>query len=82
LYSPKLSEELVRNLYRIARAKKVSMAKLVNDIVADAIKDIRVEAQVIREEVSKETFVVTGEGHSPDSRRSDEGNFVFRRRKD
>ena len=51
----------------IAQAKKVSMAKLVNDIVADAIKDIHVETQVINREAPETVFVVTGEGSSLDS---------------
>ncbi|MFH2068425.1 MAG: hypothetical protein ABII89_03055 [Candidatus Omnitrophota bacterium] len=60
MYSPKLSEELVKNLYKIAQAKKVSMAKLVNDIVADAIRDIRVEVRLACETApeTKEVYVI------------------------
>ena len=60
LYSPKLNEELVPVLYRIAKAKKITMVKLVNDIVSEALKSIRVEVQVIREtvETSREVFVI------------------------
>jgi hypothetical protein len=60
VYSPKLNEELVPVLYRIAKAKKITMVKLVNDIVSEALKSIRVEVQVIREtvETSREVFVI------------------------
>lgn len=60
MYSPKLSEELVPVLYRIAKARKITMVKLVNDIVSEALKNIRVEVQVVREtvETSREVFVV------------------------
>jgi hypothetical protein len=60
VYSPKLREELVPVLYRIAKAKKITMVKLVNDIVSEALKSIRVEVQVVREtvETSREVFVI------------------------
>ena len=63
MYSPKISEELVHNLYRIAKAKKVSMARLVNDIVWEAIKDIKVETQIVREEteVEREVYLIQEE---------------------
>ena len=60
MYSPKISEDLIPNLYKIAKAKKVSMTKLVNDIVSDAIREVRVEVKVVCEtaQASKEVYVI------------------------
>jgi len=60
MYSPKIKDELIPDLYRIAKAKKIPMTRLVNNIVFEAIKNIKVEVQVIREtvEVPKEVFVI------------------------
>lgn len=62
MYSPKISEELIPKLYRIAKAKKIPMTRLVNQIIEDAIKDIQVESEIIEEkkEVSilKEKFFI------------------------
>ena len=40
MYSPKISEELVPMLYRIAKARNIAMTKLVNDILLEKIKDV------------------------------------------
>ena len=63
MYSPKLSEELVPVLYRIAKARNITMVKLVNDIVSEALKNIRVEVQVVREktEVEREFYLIKEE---------------------
>jgi phosphopantetheine adenylyltransferase len=61
VYSPKLSEELVPVLYRIAQAKKITMVKLVNDIVSEAVRDIKVEAQIVSEETEKMVYVMQEE---------------------
>jgi len=63
VYSPKLSEELVPVLYRIAKARNITMVKLVNDIVSEALKNIRVEVQVVREktEVEREFYLIKEE---------------------
>ena len=60
MYSPKISKDLIPNLYKIAKAKNVSMAKLVNDIVSDAIRNIRVEVTMVCETApaSKEVYVI------------------------
>ena len=60
MYSPKIKDELIPNLYKIAKAKKVSMAKLVNDIVADAIRNVRVEVRMVCETApaTKEVYVI------------------------
>ena len=65
MYSPKLSEELVPVLYRIAKARKITMVKLVNDIVSEALKNIRVEVQVVREEteVEREIYLIKEENN-------------------
>jgi len=58
VYSPKINEELIPDLYKIAKAKKIPMVRLVNDILSETLKNIRLEGQVVREETSKEIFVV------------------------
>ena len=54
MYTPKLSEELVRKMYRIASAKGVPMTKLLNDIVAEAIGNVQVEVKMVCE-IAQET---------------------------
>jgi len=49
MYSPKIKEEFIRKLYYIARAKRLPMTSLVNEIISAAIKDIEIEEQVVRE---------------------------------
>ena len=63
MYSPKISEELIPDLYKIAKAKKIPMVKLVNDIVSAALKNIQVEVQVVREEteVEREVYLIKEE---------------------
>ena len=38
MYSPKIKEEFIPVLYRLAKEQKVSMTRLVNDLVASGIK--------------------------------------------
>ena len=68
MYSPKIKDELIPNLYRIAKAKKVSMAKLVNDIVADAIRNVRVEVKMVCETApaTKEVYVIADNDSFPE----------------
>ena len=67
MYSPKIDEKLVPSLYQIAKAKGIPMARLVNLIVADAIKNIHVETQVVSREIPEEVFVIADKGSSLDS---------------
>lgn len=46
MYSPKISEEYVPFLYRLASVKKVPMTQLVNQIV----KDFLIKSGIIEEE--------------------------------
>jgi antitoxin component of RelBE/YafQ-DinJ toxin-antitoxin module len=64
VYSPKINEDLIRNLYRIAKAKGIPMTELVNGFIADAIRDTRVEVKVVSE--PKEVLVITGDEPSPE----------------
>ncbi|MFH0796988.1 MAG: hypothetical protein V2A65_08040 [Candidatus Omnitrophota bacterium] len=61
MYSPKISEELVPDLYRIAKAKHLRMTSLVNDIIFRAIKDIRVETRIVSKtaEIREEVFTIS-----------------------
>lgn len=39
MYSPKISEELIPKLYRLAKSKGVKMTALVNEIIEKAINE-------------------------------------------
>lgn len=39
MYSPKISEELIPKLYRLAKSKGVKMTALVNEIIQKAINE-------------------------------------------
>ena len=41
MYSPKIKEEFIPVLYRLAKEQKVSMTKLVNKIIEQAIKKLQ-----------------------------------------
>jgi len=52
MYSPKISEELIPDLYRLAKAKKRPMTKVVNEIIWDYIKNIEiVEEETMIQEI-------------------------------
>lgn len=53
MYSPKIKEELIRKLYYIARARQVPMTYLVNQIISEAIKNIQIEQQTVREKTER-----------------------------
>ena len=63
MYSPKISEELIPDIYRIAKAKGISMTKYVNGLIYQAIKDIKVEVAKTKEKVDqeKEVYVIIEE---------------------
>ncbi len=60
VYSPRISQDLIPELYKIAKARKMPMTRLVSTIIADAIKDIKVETRIVKERkpVKKEIFVI------------------------
>ena len=39
MYSPKISEELIPVLYRLAKERKIHMTELVNEILGDYLAD-------------------------------------------
>jgi len=43
MYSPKISEELVPQLYRLAKAWKVPMTALVNELLEKALAEVKQE---------------------------------------
>ena len=63
MYSPKIDEKLVPGLYQIAKARGIHMTSLINSIIADAIKNIKVEAKMVVSE-QKKVFVIVSEGSS------------------
>lgn len=46
MYSPKIREELIPRLWRLARARKVPMTKLVNQILREALDEWQGEKEV------------------------------------
>ena len=40
MYSPKIDEALIPQLYRLRRVKKIPMTRLVNQIIADALPNL------------------------------------------
>jgi hypothetical protein len=60
VYSPRIKDELIPNLYRIAKSKGIPMTELVNSLIADAIRNIRVETKMVCETApaTKEVYVI------------------------
>lgn len=52
MYSPKISEDLIPDLYRLAKAKKRPMTKIVNEIISSYLQNIEIiEEQTIVQEI-------------------------------
>ena len=45
MYSPKISEEHIPSLYRLAKTRKIRMTKLVNQIIRNYLIKNRVRAE-------------------------------------
>ena len=43
MYSPRIREDLIPQLYRLAKARGVPMTRLVSDILAAALAEVKVE---------------------------------------
>jgi len=55
MYSPRIREDLIPPLYRLAKARRVPMTRLVSDILAAALAQVRVEeVQEVEERVIRE----------------------------
>jgi len=50
MYSPRIREDLIRPLYRLAKARRVPMTRLVSDILATALAAVQVEAVAVVEQ--------------------------------
>ena len=50
MYSPQIREDLIPPLYRLAKARRVPMTRLVSDILAAALAQVRVEEVAIVEQ--------------------------------
>ena len=50
MYSPQIREDLIPPLYRLAKARRVPMTRLVSDILAAALAAVRVEEVAVVEE--------------------------------
>lgn len=61
MYSPKISEKLIPEIYRIAKAKGVSMVSYVNDLIYQSIKDIKVQEVKVEEKTETVSYVIMDE---------------------
>jgi len=50
MYSPRIREDLIRPLYRLAKARGIPMTRLVSDIVAAALAAVQVEEVAVVEQ--------------------------------
>ena len=50
MYSPQIREDLIPPLYRLAKARRIPMTRLVSDILAAALAAVRVEEVAVVEE--------------------------------
>ena len=50
MYSPQIRADLIPPLYRLAKARRVPMTRLVSDILAAALAAVRVEEVAVVEE--------------------------------
>jgi hypothetical protein len=50
MYSPRIREDLIRPLYRLAKARRVPMTRLVSDILATALAAVQVEEVAVVEQ--------------------------------
>ncbi len=50
MYSPQIREELIPPLYRLAKARRIPMTRLVSEILAAALATVRVEEIAVVEE--------------------------------
>jgi hypothetical protein len=55
MYSPRIREDLIPPLYRLAKARGVPMTRLVSDILAAALAEVQVdEVQEIEERLTRQ----------------------------
>ena len=50
MYSPQIREALIPPLYRLAKARRVPMTRLVSEILAAALAEVQVEEVAVVEE--------------------------------
>ncbi len=54
MYSPQIREDLIPPLYRLAKARRVPMTRLVSDILGAALAEVQVEeVAVVEQQVSE-----------------------------
>jgi len=62
LYSPRISEELIPKIYKVAKAKGVPMTKVVDEILDDALTKIEIESVPYEVKVSKVRYQIKEKG--------------------
>ena len=69
MYSPRIQEDLIPPLYRLAKARRVPMTRLVSDILAAALAEVQVEEVAVVEqqvrEVPRTVYRVVAPGGDP-----------------
>ena len=69
MYSPQIREVLIPPLYRLAKARRVPMTRLVSDILAAALAAVAVEAVPVGEErgmrVQRTSYREVARGRDP-----------------
>jgi hypothetical protein len=50
MYSPQIREDLIPPLYRLAKARRIPMTRLVSEILAAALAEVRVEEVAVVEQ--------------------------------
>lgn len=62
MYSPRISEELIPKIYKVAKAKGVPMTKLVDEILDDALSKIEIETVPCEVKVTKVRYQIKEKG--------------------
>lgn len=62
MYSPRISEELIPKIYKVAKAKGVPMTKVVDEILDDALTKIEIESVPYEVKVSKVRYQIKEKG--------------------
>ena len=58
MYSPRISEELIPKIYRVAKAKGIPMTRVVGEILDDALSKIEIETVPCEVKVSKVRYQI------------------------
>jgi hypothetical protein len=61
MYSPKIREEYIPTLYRLAKLKRITMTRLVNGVIEDYLNEVEAAARQLKaKEITREIFKKRG----------------------